>query len=173
MKPIYVFGLAAGVAAIYTVARRMGGDNREDDAEAIARMLITETRMRAPEAELAAIAQVAINRAKKWNAPILDVVSGPKTDSIRMGWNGSSKYTSVFDTAESRQEWKVAVAFAHRVLNGEFKKHSFITFIHPGGMPTPPCRTDGAKRIVADTIAGQRCIPEWSFKQTIGKAMFA
>jgi hypothetical protein len=152
-----------------------GFSTREADLDALATMLITETSFAHTKAEMAQIVNVAINRSRKWGVPISKVVAGPSPAAGRNAWNGSANYKALFARAPSNPRWPEARAFVAEVLDGGYPNIGAKAFIHPGGMPTPPCvSTAKAPRVQSSTLAGERCIPPWAVGgRVVGKGMFA
>ncbi len=167
---------AAGVLLLTTRAKAATGgffqSGRDADLDALASMLISETSFAHGKDEMAQILNVAINRSRAWGVPIPKVVAGPSPAPGRNAWNGSATYKALFARAPNHARWFQARAFAQEVLDGAYPNIGAMAFIHPGGMPTPPC--SGSNRVEAATIAGQRCIPPWSVGgRVVGKGMFA
>lgn len=138
-------------------------------------MLITETGFRRDPTEMAAIVQVAINRARARGVSLGTVVR-PKAPPGTPAWNNSDKYEELFDYAAKNPRLALAKAFVAEVLRGQRsspvgpRKH----FVHPAAMPVPPCiSTERAPRTAVDTFAGTRCLPPWSPYLRIGGALFA
>jgi hypothetical protein len=154
----------------------IAGDLRVNasDIDALARMLVVEHVSGAPE-EKAQIVQVALNRARKLGVSPESVVE-PGTRKARVGvqggtWNGSDNYRNKYARASSDSRFEGAKAFVREVLAGRYENRSFTAFIHPSGMPEPPCAFN---RVSVDTFVGRRCMPEWGAKPSakIGIAYF-
>jgi hypothetical protein len=57
------------------------------------------------------------------------------------------------------------------VLAGAYSNLGMTKFVHPGGMPTPPCSSG---RVSMSTSEGRRCVPEWiRGGKRVGGALFA
>jgi hypothetical protein len=167
---VLLLATTAKAAALPSIFRR----SEEDDLDALASMLITETRFAHSKAEMAQILNVAINRSRRWGFPIPKIVAGPPPGGGHSGWNNYSGYIDYFRyNARQHAKWPEARAFAAEVLGGAYPNVGAMSFIHPGGMPTPPC---AANRVATSTVAGARCIPTWIAHKpftVIGKGMFA
>ncbi len=141
---------------------------RERDLDALASMIIAETDFARDRNEMAQIMFVAINRAKKYGYTIEEVATPPG----KPVWNGGVAYRERFDDAPSSSRWPAARVFAAQVLSGQlFRNSGALAFVHPSGMPAPPC---SSSRVATNTIAGTRCLPQWAVNgKVIGGAMFA
>lgn len=128
------------------------GASTASDVEALARMLIVETGLNMSQEEMAQIAFVAINRARRNNRSIPEVVTPPG----RPNWNSSSTYARLFKAADSTPVWTKAKVFARRVLNGEFPNKGYRNFVHPEHMSGPPCF---GRPVLTNTKYGWRCVP--------------
>jgi hypothetical protein len=159
-----------GGAAVLTLLLLRKGGGPQSAVEPLARMIFAETGLKSSEAEMAQIVFIAINRARKWGIPIAQVVS-PTGYAPGKAWTTGAIYRKLFNEAHTRSAWPQAQAFVRRVLAGQFPNRGFVSFVHPGGMPRPPC---SANRIEASTTAGRRCIPRWVASGTVvGKGLFA
>lgn len=170
-------GGAVAIAAAQRLTRREGFNLQNldgRDIDALARMLIVE-HPSGSDAERAQIVLVAVNRARKYNAPPENVVAPgtrrPVQDVQGGTWNGSDNYRRKYDAAGSDSRFAAARAFVIQVLRGQYPNYGYTAFIHPSGMPTPPCASN---RVQMDTFAGPRCMPEWGSKPTdrVGIAYF-
>jgi hypothetical protein len=133
-------------------------------------MIFAETGLKSTEPEMAQIIFIAINRARQWGIPVAQVVN-PTGYVKGQAWSTGALYRKLFNEAHTRSAWPAAQAFVRRVLAGEFPNRGFTNFVHPAGMPTPPCASN---RVEADTIAGRRCLPKWiSQGKVVGRGMFA
>ena len=158
--------LTKGAKAALAPTPYMPGDSNAADVEALARMLIVETGLNMSTEEMAQIAFVAINRARRYNTSIPEVVIPPG----RPNWNGSSTYARLFEAADSKPVWEKAKAFARRVLAGEFQNKGYRNFVHPEHMAGPPCF---GRPVVASTKYGLRCVPPEVAQGTqISKTLF-
>lgn len=146
----------------------IGRHSPEDDTDALTRMLITETDFASSTNEMAQIVYVALNRAQRWGVSPSTVVTPPGRPGV---WNTGSVYSKRFYAAKDSSKWEKARAFVQLVQGGAYANAGAMSFVHPGGMPTPPCSSN---RVASSTIAGTRCLPEWAVGgKVIGKAMFA
>lgn len=153
-------------------ARPIARSQRSVDLDALANMLITETGFRRDKREMAQIVYVAINRARKYDAPISRVVAPGRPSGV-IAWNASSNYRRRFNAAKSNPRWEAAREFAADILDGSssYRNAGYTSFVHPGGMPTPPCAEN---RVAKATFAGTRCLPKWvATGDRVGGAMFA
>lgn len=145
----------------------IGRHTDEDDTDALTRMLLAETDFASTSNEMAQIVYVALNRAKKWGTTPANVVTPPGRPGV---WNTGSVYSQRFYAASGSSKWAAARAFVQQVQAGAYANVGATSFVHPGGMPTPPCSDT---RVSTSTIAGQRCLPQWAVGgQVVGKAMF-
>ncbi len=159
----YLLAGLFGAAGLWLIAR---SGKTLSDPEALAHMLIAETSFSRDKNEMAQIVFVAINRAKKYGVSIADVVTPPGTPV----WNTGSPYRSRFDGAMRNVRYDAALAFANEVLAGKYKNGGYTSFVHPSGMPAPPC---SANRVASATNAGSRCLPTWAVNgKTVGGAVF-
>lgn len=140
------------------------------DLDNTARMLIAETDFERNKNEMAQIVWVAINRARG-RGKTLSQVTIPPGDPV---WNGSDLYRKRFNNASSDSKFWAARAFVRAVLDGEWPEliNGRRMFVHPSGMPTPPCASN---RVASNTASGIRCLPEWALKNSkvVGGAIFA
>lgn len=174
MNPLVTGGVVVGALLLFSggkaSARATGAPGKEDDMDALADMLITETGFKHAKPEMAQIVWIAANRARKQNKPLWFVVqpgAGP-----RPVWNNGPLYRQRFENARNNSKWVEARAFAQSVIGGAYPNLGKTAFIHPQPMPTPPCATN---RVLAQTEWGQRCVPPWVLADTqkIGSAWFA
>jgi Flp pilus assembly protein TadG len=138
------------------------------DADALAHMLIAETGFNRDKNEMTQIVFAAINRAKKYGVTPAATVIPPGTPT----WNGGALYRDRFDDAPNNKRYADAKAFVQAVLSGKspYKNNGYTSFVHPGGMPVPPC---SGNRLETDTVSGKRCLPEWVLSgKVVGGAMF-
>jgi hypothetical protein len=163
-----VLGGAVALGVLWMFLGR--GTSSGGDVEALSRMILAETGLKSSEPEMAQIVFIAINRARKWGVPVTQVVS-PTGYAPGQAWTTGDIYKTIFNKAHTRSDWPAAQAFVRRVLAGEFPNKGFTAFVHPAGMPSPPCASN---RVEADTIAGKRCVPKWVAQgTTVGKGLFA
>lgn len=157
-----------GVLLLGTTAKAVfDRDDHEADLDALARMLIAETGFTSAKNEMAQIVFVAVNRARRNGKTLREVVTPPGTPT----WNTGALYRKRFVEATQNPRFSAARAFVQDVLDGAYVNSGATSFIHPAGMPTPPCSSN---RVEASTIAGVRCIPDWITKgRVVGSAMFA
>lgn len=161
--------LGGAAAVIVTILFRRATHSPEDDTDALTRMLITETDFSRQTIEMAQIVYVALNRARKWGVDASDVVS-PSGSGVPVAWNRDSGYRTRFDNAKSNPRWVSARAFVKKVQAGAYANYGMTAFVHPSGMPVPPC----SKGVSTSTVAGQRCLPTWAVNgRVVGGAMFA
>lgn len=147
------------------------GSSDKRDLDALASMLITETSFLHGKEEMAQIVFVAVNRAKRWDVPIYKVVAGPRPEPGTNPWNDSATYKALFARAPNNPRWPAAREFVQDVLAGSYRNLGASSFIHPGGMPVPPCASN---RVATSTMAGTRCIPTWAVGgKTVGRGLFA
>ncbi len=145
------------------------GSASSRDVEAMARTLIAETSMNGPTEELAQIVWVMINRARRHGVSLAAVATPPGTPL----WNGSSKFRNLWNQAGSSSKMLQARSFVMQVMGGHYPNRigSRSHFVHPGGMPRPPCASNRRER---STAYGVRCLPTWSDGGTVvGRAIFA
>jgi hypothetical protein len=144
-------------------------DTEERDLDALADMLITETGFNRDRSEMAQIVFVAVNRARKYRKPIYSIVD---PSGRAPAWNAGAPYRQRFEAAQSNSRWGAARAFAQDVLSGAYRNMGHSAFVHPGGMPTPPC---SSTRVATNTgYYGIRCLPQWAVGgKVVGGAMFA
>lgn len=146
------------------------GPSYDAGVDALARMLLAETGFKHTEPEMAQIIFIALNRARNWGIPVTLVVS-PTGYVPGQAWTTGAIYRSRFERAPTWAAWPAAKMFVRRVLGGAYPNMGFRSFVHPGGMPRPPC---AANRIEANTASGRRCIPRWiAGGTTVGKGLFA
>lgn len=161
LTPPKIFGGMLALGVLWQLLRK------DSDVDALARMLISETSFDTSKhsaIEMAQIVYVALNRARKTGASLSQVVQPGGR------WNGGDLYTALFGRASSNPRWAEARAFVGEVLGGAYPNMGFSGFIHPGSMPRPPCAPN---RVEADTLAGRRCIPQWSIGGTVvGRGQF-
>jgi len=161
--------MAGGVAILVTLLFRRATHSPEDDTDALTRMLITETDFARNTTEMAQIVYVAINRARKWGVDITDVVN-PSGSGVPVAWNRGSAYRTRFDNAKNNPRWAAARVFVQKVQAGSYANYGATSFVHPSGMPKPPCSSG----VATSTFAGDRCIPTWAVNgRVVGGAMFA
>lgn len=159
---------AGGAALLVTLLFRKATHTPEDDTDALTRMLYAETGFVSSTGEMAQIVYVALNRAQKWGVDPSAVVTPPGGPGV---WNTGPVYRQRFEAAKSSSKWAQGRAFVQLVQGGAYANNGAMSFVHPGGMPTPPCANN---RVSTNTIAGQRCLPQWAVGgQVVGKAMFA
>ena len=113
-----VLGMLA-LSARGAKARPISRSRRSADLDALANMLITETSFTRNRDEMAQIVYVAINRAKKWGAPISRVVAPGKPSGVPVPWNASSAYQRLFNGASGRSRWEAAREFVASVLDAK------------------------------------------------------
>lgn len=180
--------IAAGVVvagALMLIPRKAQAKNQptltfgytDDDVEALARMIITETSLKASEAEMAQIVFIAINRARRKSVSPRMVVEPPGKPNA---WNAGATYRALYEKADQKPAWEDAIRFVRRVLGGEFVNMGFSSFVHPSAPRFAfPC--DDSISAVADGRwapnhvpgFGTRCIPKWAHNGTVvGKALF-
>lgn len=156
--------IGGGVLGILLLlARKTGGP--EDDLDVLTQMLLTETDFAHSKAEMAQIVFVALNRMKRKNVNARKVV-------LASDWCHTSACVARFNKMLAHPKFEDAKLFVQSVLAGQYSNQNFTAFVHPSGMPAPPCtRTE---LVPTATIAGQRCIPKWAVGgQVVGAAMFA
>lgn len=160
--------LLGGGAAVLVILLLRSSRNPDTDTDALTQMLIAETDFASITAEMAQIVFVALNRARKWGVSPATVVTPPGRPGV---WNTGEVYSRRFYAAKSSPRWEQARAFVKLVQSGAYANDGAMAFVHPAGMPMPPC---GSNRVAANTIAGERCLPTWALGgQVVGKAMFA
>lgn len=166
---------AGAVGALLLLAIRQratsSGDGESSpaaDIDALARMILTETDLNLSREEMAQIVWVAVNRAKRNRVTLADTVLPPGNPV----WNTGSVYASRFQNAANHARWDEARVFVQDVLDGKVAANrGFTSFVHPRGMPVPPC---AANRVAMNTQDGVRCMPVWIAQGTqIGRAVFA
>jgi hypothetical protein len=184
-----------GKASARTNPNSGGGlfsSQRDLDLDALADMLITETRFRSSKAEMAAIVYIAVNRARSQGRSIAYVVqpglrdlgSCPSARTTRcLQWNAGSPYRRMFAAARGNALWPEARAFAAKVIDGTsgYRNTGARSFVHPGSsnfnMPCNPESPPVQKGYWSPSYVpgyGTRCIPKWVQSGTvIGKGMFA
>jgi len=160
----WLLGGLAGSIALWLVVNTK---RSLSDVDALAHMLIAETGNR-DKNEMAQIVFAAINRAKKYGVAPAVVVTPPGSPV----WNGGPVYRDRFEDAKNNARYADAKAFVQTILAGKssYKNAGYTSFVHPGGMPVPPC---SGNRLETDTISGKRCLPEWALSgKVVGGAMF-
>lgn len=173
---------AGGVILVALLATSKSSEKRDassgyvsdTDLTNTARMLISETGFLRDPNEMAAIVQVAINRANARGVPLSKVV----VPAIVPAWNNSPKYAALFAAAASNQRLPAAKAFVADVLMGKWPNRigNRRMFVHPSGQPVPPCASSAkAPRLDVSTFAGERCLPPWALVNPVrvGGAQFA
>ena len=167
--------LAGGIAAtlaLLLVTRRaraaLPSPGGLGDLDALTRMLIAETGFARDEDEMAQIVFVALNRADRYGKTVAEIVD-PSGRSPT--WNMGERYLERFEDAPRNPRWDAAQGFVSEVLGGGYRNLGATSFVHPGGMPEPPCSGD---RIATSTEYGERCLPPWIVEGTlVGGALFA
>jgi hypothetical protein len=178
-KQWWIVGGAVGIGLLLLASSKTSSTGNEvvtsdADLDNLARMLIAETTFaRAPD-EMAAIVQIAINRARKRGVSISRVLIPPGRP---MQWNGEPDYARSYYAADNHPRFAAARAFAAAVLAGERSNPigGRTQFVHPGRMPKPPCKPNRTWTDTGD-IAGPRCLPDWiltSNQTRVGGALFA
>lgn len=161
-------------------AALMPTSSRERDLDALADMLITETRFAAAKAEMAQIVYIAINRARSQNRPIWQIVA-PGKSGANPTWNEGAPYEMMYENARNNARWPEARAFVESVLNGTsgFANMGAKNFVHPGSANFDmPCRDipqvrDGRWSPANVPGYGTRCIPKWAQGgKIVGKGLF-
>ena len=124
---------------------------------------------------MASIVQVAINRALARNVTLSQVV----TPNIQPQWNNSDTFAALFSRAARNPNLAAAKAFVVEVLENKHpnyigaRKH----FVHPAakGFDLPCVSTQRTPRVLAQTFAGQRCLPPWALTNPlkVGGAKFS
>jgi hypothetical protein len=176
MRRVPKWAWYAGGGALALLLLKGGGSSLSaQDIDALTRMLLVE-HVRGTDAEKAQLVNVALNRARKSGAPLIGVV-GPGTRRAQQGvqsytWNGSGNYRTKFNNAHNDSRYGEARRFIQRVARGEFRNLGYTSFVHPGGMPRPPCASN---RVLVSTFAGERCLPSIYQRRAdrIGIALFA
>ncbi len=168
----WFFGGALALAALVVTSRvkapSTGSAPPRRDIDALTKMLIAETSFTRNKNEMAQIVFVAVNRSRKRGIPLLTVVTPPG----RPTWNTGAPYRRRFENARSNPRWSSARAFVQQVLAGAYRNRGATSFVHPSGMPKPPCSAN--RRLVQTRDHGARCLPEWIVgAPTVGGAMFA
>ncbi len=139
------------------------------DIDNTARMLVAETGFVRDKNEMAQIVWVAINRARGKGKTLSEVTTPPGNPL----WNGSALYRQLFEKALHSSKLPAAREFVKAVLAGEWPEviGGRRMFLHPGGMPVPPCASN---RVQSSTTSGTRCVPEWALNgKVVGGAIFA
>jgi hypothetical protein len=155
-------------------ARPITKSQRSVDLDALANMLIAETGFNRNRAEMAQIVYIALNRSKKWGDPISRIVA-PGYSGATVPWNAKGvPYRVRFNEADVDPRWEAAREFAASVMDNAsgYRNLGLTSFLHPGGMPTPPCSSG---RSAVSTAVGTRCLPSKyaSGAKTVGGALFA
>lgn len=159
--------LLGAVAKAELIPVAFSPEPEDADLDALTRMLIAETGFVRDKNEMAQIVFVAVNRARIYKKSLRVVVTPPGSPL----WNGANAYRDGFNKADRNPRYAAARVFVQSVLDGAYKNAGGRAFVHPGGMPTPPCSSN---RFATSTIAGTRCLPEWAVTgRVIGGAMFA
>jgi len=162
-------GTLAALGLAY-LATRSTKSQRDRDLDALASMLISETGFAHSKQEMAQIVFVALNRAAMHKVSPEAIVTPPGKPEE---WNRGALYRALFTRAPRHVHWQHAREFAAEVVSGTsgYQNAHALAFVHPGGMPIPPCSSN---RVATDTIAGERCLPQWAVNgRVIGKGMFA
>ena len=115
------------------------GYSMGEEADALARLLMTETGMRADRREIAAIGQVVLNRALEYNAAVADVaynrISPPKYLRARQKWNAGAGWDDMMArNGPNKPTYAAALALADSLLRGQEPNEigSRTQFVHPG-----------------------------------------
>jgi len=132
----------------------------EGDLNAVTRTLLAETSFNRPELEMVGIVQVIVNRAKSNGITLTEVSVPPGIPN----WNSSAKFRERWEESTGYPQFSRARDFVEKVLDGGFQNPigDRVQFLHPRGMPT--CTGDNCPsgRSCVDTVAGLRCLPQWS-----------
>jgi len=171
MKP-WMLALGGGALVLLLASRttRAPGELSEEDLDALARMLITETSFALSAPEMAQIVWVAVNRSRKSGLSLRDTVYPPGRKPV---WNRGPVYASRYQNAGTSSRYPAARTFVQQVLAGAIvPNRGYTTFSHPRGLPTPPCN---APKVAGSTASwGVRCMPPSLVGgDTVGTAMFA
>ena len=172
-KQWWLVGGAIGAGVLLLSSRKTVSTGNEvsasgADLDNLARMLIAETSFASDKNEMAQIVWVAINRARGRGVSLSKVTVPPGFPV----WNDKALYRRRFYAADQNSKFAAARAFAADVLAGQWPEliGGRRTFVHPSGMPTPPCASN---RVASSTIAGTRCLPPWSIGgKVVGGALF-
>lgn len=151
----------------------------DDDLDALARMILTETDFSRNCDEMANIIYVAVNRAKNTGNTLYDVVTPPG----RPNWNGSQAYRNRYYKDWPPKKFQATRNFVEAVLSGQpavtptgpcepkvFQNliGTRAFFLHPTGMPV--CENVGQEcgtnKVCTETFAGPRCLPYWNVEET-------
>ena len=154
----------------------------EKDVDHMARTLWVETALRHDPEEVGQITWVAINRSKKYNKPVAEVVHpdasptwfGRISDKNRARWHAFDKNPHYEKTKEFVRQIFLGKAHPNKI-------GSRSQFLHPTGMPSclgEPGTECSVNRICTQTNFGRRCLPKWSNEGhasivNVGKARFS
>lgn len=158
---------AAGMPALFQ-------SDRDRDLDALANMLITETGFNKSREEMAQIVFVAVNRARKYNLPLWEVVDPDRR--AFPAWNPGSGYKRRFEAAEQNRNWVAARNFSANVLAGQYRNLGKTLFVHPKSPNFDmPCDTRGGKWGPSYVPGyGTRCIPLWAHDgRVVGSGLFS
>jgi len=158
--------IGAGVLVGALLLTRRPKNDPDSVLDALTNMLLAETDFARDKQEMAQILFVALNRAKQHSSSVVDIVTPPGKPT----WNSGATYRERFNSAEQSSRWAAARVFVQQVLTGAYGNQGYTSFLHPSGMPTPPC--SGAL-VSSQTAAGARCLPSWAIGgRVVGGAMF-
>ena len=144
----------------------------EEDVDAAARGIVVETAFVSDYKEMAGIVWVMVNRAKKWNMSIRDVIH-PDTGGGRNWYGGLSKNNRKrWKNASNRKDFEYIKGFVRKILDGisfENEIGDRVHFLHPGGMarcstPETACGSRNHRQCVDTATHGNRCLPKWNIE---------
>jgi len=162
-----VVAITGGLLAWFFFRRSPGGDGMtggvpydEGDLNAVTRLLLAETSFRRPEMEQVGVVQVAVNRAREDGHTLSEVAVPPG----RPNWNKSQKFRDRWEESINYPQFPEARDFVEKVLDGGYTNPigDRVQFLHPRGMPRCNGESCPRGRVCVDTVAGARCLPEWS-----------
>lgn len=132
----------------------------EIDLNAATRTLLAETSFNRPEQEMVGVVQVMVNRARQNGISLSEVAVPPGIPN----WNNSEKFRERWEESIEYPQYNRARDFVKAVLDGGYQNPigERVQFLHPRGMPKCDGESCPTGRECIDTVAGRRCLPEWS-----------
>ena len=110
--------------------------------DALANMLVAETSFSAAPNEMAQIVFIAVNRANRWGVPVYQSRCRSATESGDQPLERQRALQARSTTALGARTKPVGSRpepSSKRFWDGSYRNLGFTGFVHPGGMPVPPC----------------------------------